>query len=251
MSFDILTSKLSIILCLVFIHSLLLYIEIAPKNSVSLALCLTHCLPLSLTPPLWCRNLYCCKWSCEDQCCRQRNAGALPPVYCYNDLVVKNTFANREGKIDLSQKHAHIALAGDIIKLNNNYDVFLLSAPATTQPRFLQHTLLFFCLAIDRNLHWGRFIMECMTWFVSSLGWRPISLTSTRQILFDKSWCQGMWILSSGRYFVSWRQILLGNTGACRFPLLGSHIAMHIFSSHNKTTYFADFMSLFFLFEFC
>lgn len=58
--------------------------------------------------------------------------------------------------------------------------------------------------AIDKNLHWGRFIIECMTWFVSSLGWRPISLTSTRQILFDISLCQGMCNLSAGRYFVSW-----------------------------------------------
>lgn len=107
--------------------------------------------------------------------------------------MVKNTFTNREGKIDLSQQHAHIALAGDIIKLNNNYDVFLLCAPTTARPHFLQHTLLCFSPAIDKNLHRGRFIMEFMTWFVSSLGWRPISLTSTRQILFDKSWCQGMW----------------------------------------------------------
>lgn len=84
-------------------------------------------------------------------------------MYCYNDLVVKNTFTNREGKIDLSQQHAHIALAGDIIKLNSNYDVFLLRAPATTPPRLLQHTLLFFSPVIDKNLHWGRFIIECMT----------------------------------------------------------------------------------------
>lgn len=77
--------------------------------------------------------------------------------------MVKNTFTNREGKIDLSQQHAHIALAGDIIKLNNNYDVFLLCAPTTARPHFLQHTLLCFSPAIDKNLHRGRFIMEFMT----------------------------------------------------------------------------------------
>lgn len=53
--------------------------------------------------------------------------------------MVKNTFTNTAGVCvyvggggDQSQQHAHVALAGDITKLNNNYDVFLLCAPATT-----------------------------------------------------------------------------------------------------------------------
>ena len=80
------------------------------------------------------------------------------------------------------------------------------SVPLLPHHRVLSptHTPRFSSPAIDKNLHWGRFIMECMTWFVSSLGWRPISLTSTRQILFDISLCQGMCNLAVGRYFVSW-----------------------------------------------
>lgn len=69
--------------------------------------------------------------------------------------MVKNTSENREGKIDLSQLHAHIALAGYIIKLNNNYDVFLLCAPTTTQPSSIQHTLFFSLFAIDKSLPTG------------------------------------------------------------------------------------------------
>lgn len=66
--------------------------------------------------------------------------------------------------VDLSQQHAHNALAGDTIKLNNNYDGFLLCAPATTRPHFFSDThSSFFSPAIDKSLHWGRFIMECMT----------------------------------------------------------------------------------------
>lgn len=33
---------------------------------------------------------------------------------------------------DLGQQHTHVALASDITKLYNHYDVFLLCAPATT-----------------------------------------------------------------------------------------------------------------------
>lgn len=52
------------------------------------------------------------------------------------------------------------------------------TSPLETRSRFTP--------AIDKSLHWGIFIIECMTWFCSSLGWRPISLTTVRQILFDK-----------------------------------------------------------------
>lgn len=113
--------------------------------------------------------------------------------------------------------------------------------PATTPPRLLQHTLLFFSPVIDKNLHWGRFIMECMTWFVLSLGWRPISLTSARQILFDKSLCQGMRNLSTGRYFVSWKQ-----THTCAHKTKISIYAhgVHGFSIHLFTSRSASFYGI-------
>lgn len=153
--------------------------------SFPLSVSLTVSLCISLHP---CdAKIHCYKWGCKDHCCRQGNARASPPVYCYNDLAVKNTSTNSAARTSETASRPHrshwrhhqikqqLSCVSPLLPHRPLLDIF------SNVPSSLFSVLSCYWQGPPRRLPPNTMHdMVC-----NSLGWRPISLTSVRQILFD------------------------------------------------------------------